>query len=231
MREETAPTKVRFFSLQPATLSRNLITLLMIRNFQLFCNLNRIKRSDFFLLADSLASINPLRLTCPLCQATHSCSLHAHYFRDFICFENNTVQLHSVRIPRVICSSCNHTHAVLPACLIPHASYSLFFILAVLRSYFLRRYTITSLCQRFSISCSTLYAWIDLFSLHKELWLGVLEHAACSASDFLSSLLDCSGFLQSFFLHFRFSFLQQHPGTAPSHRARPSPSGFQTSST
>lgn len=230
MREETAPTKVRFFSLQPAMRSHNLITLLMIRNFQLFCNLNRIHRSDFSILTDSLSAINFPSLICPVCQATHSCSPHAHYFRDFICFEDNTVKIHCVRIPRVFCSSCNHTHAVLPACLIPHASYSLFFILTVLRSYFLRCTTTASLCQRFSISPSTLYAWIDLFSLHKELWLGVLEHAARSASDFLAFLLDSPEFLQSFFLRFQVSFMQCHY-TAHTHRPRPSPSCFPTSST
>lgn len=190
----------------------------MIRNFQLFCNLNRIRRSDFLLLQDSLTSLNPSTLICPACGASHCCTLHAHYFRDFICISGNSAAIHSVKIPRLICSSCRHTHAVLPACLIPHASFSLFFILTVLRSYFLHTDTVENLCSRFSISCSTLYSWLKLFSLHKELWLGVLENAACSSLDFLLFLSDCSDFLQSFFLRFRFSFLQQHHVATFSHR-------------
>lgn len=182
----------------------------MIRNFELFCNLNRIKHSDFSLLQRALHSLDPANCVCPACGAAHSCTLHSHYHRDFICIDHSNTVCHSVSIPRLICSSCNHTHAFLPASLIPHASFSLFFILTVLRSYFLRNNTVAHICEHFSIATSTLYQWLHLFSLQKELWLGILKNAAASSDGFLDLLFNQEHFLTSFFHKFRFSFLQGH---------------------
>ena len=42
-----------------------------------------------------------------------------------------------LRVPRVKCTSCGRTHALLPEMLIPYSSYSLRFVLTVLEAYFL----------------------------------------------------------------------------------------------
>lgn len=186
----------------------------MIRNFDLFCNLNRIIKSDFSLFLDSVNSLSPFRQICPSCGAIHTCSLHAHYNRDMIALEDSLPKVYSVSVPRLLCSSCGHTHAFLPACLIPYGSYSLFFILTVLRLYFLRSYTVENLCIRFSISVSTLYAWIHLFSRQKSLWLGVLKDSSTSSLGFLSLLWDWDLFLEQFFLRSATSFLQPFRFTA-----------------
>jgi len=182
----------------------------MIRNFELFCNLNRISSNDFSLLNKAFDSLVPHNITCPTCGAEHSCSRHAQYLRDFIC-HSGSLSVHSVAVPRLICSSCGHTHAFLPGILIPHASYSLFFILKVLRAYFLKIDTIAAICQQASISASTLYHWLRLFSLHKQLWLGILKDNSTGNNDFLSSILKQPAFPKRFFQQFRVSFLQNFP--------------------
>ncbi len=180
----------------------------MIRNFELFRNLKFIKKSDFQLFLDSVSAMKPYEQVCPCCGARHCCSPHGVYERDLIVLNNGTPVVRKLSIPRLICSSCKHTHAFLPACLIPYGSYSLFFLLKVLRLYFLHFLTVEQLCDRFSISLSTLYTWIHLFYEQKSLWLGVLQNLSISPSDFLSLLYGLEAFLENFFLLSQVSFLQ-----------------------
>lgn len=189
----------------------------MIRKFTLLCKLNSIKISDFRIFMNSQDSIVISSEVCPTCGAKHLCSFHASYVRDMIVIENSAVVFHNVSISRVICSSCEHTHALLPDVLIPYGSYSLFFILRVLRLYFLHSYTVVKLCFIYSISISTLYAWIHLFHRQKSLWMGVLSDLETSSLSFLCILMDVSSFPVDFFRSFHFSFLQQYRFTTVSH--------------
>ena len=166
---------------------------------------------------DAQASFVISREVCPFCKARYLCSFHSSYVRDMIVIEKGSVVCHSLTISRVICSSCGHTHAILPDVLIPYGSYSLFFILKVLRLYFLHSFTIEELCSSYEISISTLYAWVHLFQKQKALWLGVLSDAAISPLSFLSLLMDTSSFTAKFFQSFFFSFLQQYRFTSLSH--------------
>jgi len=188
----------------------------MIRKFSILCKLNLIKDSDLSIFHSIYDTCSVPHEVCPFCHAKHSCSKHDTYQRDFIVLEAKKPILHKVSITRVICSSCGRTHAILPDILIPYGSYSLFFILKVLRQYFLRTISVEALCTRFQISISTLYAWIRLFRQHKELWLGVINDATTSPLSFLDGLFDCASFTEDFFHHFAFSFLQSHERRARS---------------
>lgn len=189
----------------------------MIRKFTLLCKLNSINNSDYCIFKNAQDSIVVSSEVCPTCGAKHLCSFHASYERDLIVIENHAVFCHHVSISRVICSSCGHTHALLPDVLIPYGSYSLFFILRVLRLYFLHSFTVEKLCSIYSISISTLYAWIALFHKQKALWLGILSDVETSSLSFLCFLMDVSSFPMDFFQVFPFSFLQQCPFTTRSH--------------
>ena len=189
----------------------------MIRKFTLLCKLNSINNSDFCIFKNAQDSFVITSEVCPTCGARHLCSYHASYERTIIVIENSAVICHNVSISRGICSSCGHTHALLPDVLIPYASFSLFFILKVLRLYFLHSYTVEKICSMYSISISTLYAWIRLFHKQKSLWLGVLSDLETSALSFLTQLLDTPSFPVKFFHAFHFSFLQQYRFTTVSH--------------
>lgn len=191
--------------------------ILMIRKFTLLCKLNSIDISDFRIFMDAQASFIISKEVCPFCKARHLCSFLSSYERDMIVFENGSVVCHRLTVSRVICSSCGHTHAILPDVLIPYGSYSLFFILRVLRLYFLHSFTIEKLCSRYEISISTLYAWVHLFQKQKALWMGTLSNAETSSLSFLSQLLNTPAFPLEFFHAFRFSFLQQYRFTSLSH--------------
>ena len=192
----------------------------MIRNFELFCKLKIINISELELFSNQIASFCPDLAVCPFCQAKGALKKHGSYTRDLIHITNGTVMTEILTVPRYICA-CGHTHAILPACLIPHGSYSLFFILTVLHTYFLRSNTVQDICDTFKIAPSTLYDWIRLFHTHKSLWLGTLSHLESSNIDFLTLLWDELHFLQRFFTRMAFSFLQGVSLASASHRSPP----------
>lgn len=101
----------------------------------------------------------------------------------------------------------------LPDFIIPYCSYSLFFILRVLGSYFLHLYSVEKLCEKFSITQKQLYKWIALFRLHKAQWLGFIENLEISSRTFLfrlGKMEHYSAFSSSFVSMLSFSFLQAH---------------------
>lgn len=191
----------------------------MIREFTVFCKLNFIALNARQLFDQFMNNFRIQDCVCPICGALHTCSAHASYERYLISFESGEPVYYHITVPRVICESCGHTHAILPEIIIPYGSYSVLFILTVLRDYYIRSGSIQELCDKYQIAVSTLYLWKHLFQKHKKLWLGVLEDAVTPSLDFLKLLTDFSmrelSFgLKHFFLSYGFSFLQGNSKTA-----------------
>ena len=146
--------------------------------------------------------------------------LFGHYNRYLVEWDGNTQKCSTVTVQRHICDSCGHTHAILPSCIVPYRSYSLRFLLLVLRAYFTRPGSVEGLCDHYGITISMLY-----FQQQKALWLGMLEDLFVPAVPFIDAM-DVT-LLKEFFLAFRFSYLesprvtdpempprkQQHPGS------------------
>lgn len=191
----------------------------MIREFTVFCKLNYISLSALQIFEQFLDNFRIEDCVCPTCGAKHSCRPHTSYERYLISYESGEPVYYHVNIPRMICESCGHTHAILPEIIIPYGSYSILFILTVLRDYYISFGSIQEICDKYQIAVSTLYLWKHLFQKHKTLWLGVLEDAAMSGLDFLKFLTDfpmqeLSFGLRRFFLSHNFSFLEGASKTA-----------------
>ena len=185
----------------------------MIRKFSLFCNLISIKTSSKSIFSSTMETFVPALEVCPYCGSKGNCVPFAYYDRHLVDFIHGQVCDTHIRVLRVQCSSCQHTHAILPDVIVPYASYSLFFILRVLGEYFMHRLTVEALCFKFAISHSLLYKWLDLFYQNKALWLGVLSNLETSPFTFLLELIKLplfSSFSKDFFLKFGFSFMQAH---------------------
>lgn len=158
-----------------------------------------------------------IELTCPNCGTKHPIwSYHDSYERYLISYENKSIITDIIDITRILCSSCNSTHAILPEIIIPFSSYSLLFVLSVLKDYYMSGKTVASLCEKYQISASTLYEWKRLFLIHKQLWLGVIENLYQDSLRFLSSMPDIntSDGLYIFFSNNNISFLQGRTKTA-----------------
>ena len=194
----------------------------MIRVFEIFCKLSLIKFSAQEMFEDTMlgfskGNLSHLVYPCPLCGAKHPhWSFYANYERYLISFEHGATVIYRISVTRLICSSCGHTHAILPEIIIPYGSYSLVFILTVLRDYYLSQMTVQALCDKFQIAHSTLYAWKRLLTLHKKLWLGLLRDLSTKPLDFLA-LLPSLATSDDLFLFYRLhatSFLQGVSKTA-----------------
>jgi len=182
----------------------------MIRPFTVFCKLNQISFSDRQWLEKEAGSLSHTDGICPCCHAKACLSPFSSYTRYLVEWENALPSTHEVTVQRYQCGSCGHTHALLSSALVPYSSYSLRFILLVLRDYFLGRACVQKVCERAGISVSTLYRWKTLFLAHKNLWLGALEDLYVPQGALLESMDGI--FLHSFYQTFRFSFLQRLRG-------------------
>lgn len=164
-----------------------------------------------------MVSFKPELEICPCCGNKGSCKIHAYYKRwitDFI--GGRKVQLR-IRVLRVICENCGHTHAILPDAIIPYDSYSLLFILRVLAARFFLHHTIELLCERFQITQNQFYKWMNLWHTHKEVWLGMLPSAETSDIAFIRSIASenrLSDFTAAFVQLTSHSFLQSHRNPA-----------------
>jgi len=181
----------------------------MIRQETIFSKLFLIKISDLKLLD----AMQPRYDACPSCGAAGRCSPHGPYLRCMISICDGARKEHEISVPRVICGSCGSTHALLADVLIPYSSYSLRFILHVLRAYFYRNCTVEALCERFSIAISTLYEWMHLFKTHANLWLSALQQILLATAEALDCFEDIQMLPSSFFRRYGFSFLQSRRAT------------------
>jgi hypothetical protein len=212
-KRKSSPTKVRPFSHHNTYThpKEGIRITFMIRLFAIFSKLNFSRHTDLELYLQALSNFSTKSLPCSYCGAKNpSWKQHAVYKRYLISFENGHCVINIITIDRLICSSCDHTHAILPEILIPHSSYGILYIIQVLRDYFRGIFTVVNLCEHYQISVSTLYAWKKLFLLHKKLWLGVLEDSILSISAFLNRIpsVGLSNELLLFFQSQRISFLQ-----------------------
>jgi len=185
----------------------------MIRPFSVFCKLNQISFSDRQWLEKEAGSLSYTDGVCPVCHGKACLSPFASYTRYLVEWKDGFAVTHEVTVQRYRCSCCGHTHALLSSALVPYSSYSLRFILLVLRDYFFGRACVQKVCERAGISVSTLYRWKVLFLAHKALWMGVLEDMGTPAGTFMDSM--DGTLLQEFCRKFLFSFLQPSRGTSP----------------
>lgn len=179
----------------------------MIRPFTIFCKLNQISFSDSQWFRQESHALNQTDGICPACHAKTSMEFFASYKRYLVEWKEGEQAVHTVTLQRFQCSSCGHTHSLLPSALVPYSSYSLRFILAVLRAYFLHTGTVAGICEKAGIAVSTLYRWKRWFFTHMQLLLGVLEPACTNGFRFLEAL--DGDILRGFYCSFRISFLQQ----------------------
>lgn len=184
----------------------------MIRKKSLFFKLINLNFSSKSIIEAEFAKFKSELEVCPSCKSTGNCRIHAYYKRSLTDIHHGKRISFNLCIPRMICDSCQHTHAVLPDCIIPYKTFSLLFILRTLSVHFLEHVSKEAVCEYFDISMSTLDSFLLLFRKHKKLWLGILEDLESTDVDFLLSLINSMrpDFLSNFYLRFHRSFLQSH---------------------
>lgn len=150
----------------------------MIQNFnETFKSFFKSKSINFY------KPINSMEFQCLQMHCMHhleDVSFHSHndkickspnldyvssYHRNYIIFDTNTLIEDVVTIPVFYCHGCQTYHALLPnVCIVPYCQYSLFFILQVLFDKYNTKLTVDNIVNKYHISKSTLYRWIDKYS-------------------------------------------------------------------
>ena len=194
--------------------------IVMIRKNTDFGNLIRNKFSARIIIETAM-QVNPGLEECPFCHCRGNLKPHASYMRYIIDIHEGKRLEDRISIPRLICSSCRHTHAILPDPIIPYKQYTLFFILKVLALHFIHLATVERICEDYGISISTFYCFLKVYSDHRADWEGLLEATTRSLKDSILDLLNRAPFSDLAYTFFRstgISFLQSHKNPAFSHR-------------
>lgn len=114
----------------------------MIRKNSLFCKIIRMKKTSIQLFHEYMLSYSWEDETCPWCGSKGNCVSHGSYMRSMADLTYGKTVYGEICVSRLRCTSCGHTHAILPDVIIPYSVYGLFFILRVLAEYFLRLHTV-----------------------------------------------------------------------------------------
>lgn len=172
-----------------------------------------LRKSAFLLFQEVMKNYSVREEKCPHCHETGKCVRHAWYLRNLIDYEKGEgVIYRQIKVLRVRCLCCRHTHSVLPDCIIPYTTYSLFFILRIFITRIFMRNTILKICRQFHISVSMFYRWRLLFKEHIKNLPEKWSYCQSSEKNFLTNLLHSSysAFESSFFIKNQYSFLQNH---------------------
>jgi hypothetical protein len=171
--------------------------------------------NEITIFNEYIKAINIDELDCPFCGARHVLSIFTSYDRHLVTYENNTVQDNLVNISRCICSSCGHTHALLPSVIVPYMSFSFKFTISIIHDYLIHKFhSVGAMCEHYGIAISTFYRIVKKFKEHKRLWLGLLTDKLTSNLAFTQHLLSSTFiqieiFLSNFFNKTGTSFFQE----------------------
>lgn len=180
----------------------------MIKEKAIHFKLNQLQFSDQQIFDAAVAEFKPQHCSCPKCNAKGSLIKFQPYQRQMISVENGSRKEVTLTVPRFLCDSCGHTHALLPDILIPYGSYSIRFVLTLLQAYLSRTCSVADLCDQWQISVSTLYGWIHLFLDHFNAWCDVLDRIRWVCSNAIEQVCSTPHLPADFLARFGFSFLQ-----------------------
>ena len=188
----------------------------MIRLFSKLCkSFKQISFENEINIFDKyIESFDADDLICPYCGAKHALTPFASYKRHLVTYNNNEVSDNIITINRYICSSCGHTHAILPPVIIPYYSFSFKFVVCIIHDYLVGEFnSVEAMCIHYGISISSFYRLLKKFKEHKKLWLGLLEDKLISSLSFIQNLknytlTEIETFIVNFFKQNRLSFFQ-----------------------
>lgn len=188
----------------------------MIRLFSYLCKCfkiinskNEVEIFNFYMDSSYIDA-----LVCPFCGAKHSLKIFSSYKRHLVTYHENVASDNNINISRCICSSCGHTHAILPSIIIPYMSFSFGFTMSIIRDYLVHTFpSVEAMCEHYGIAITTFYRVLKKFKEHKKLWLGLMKDFLISHLTFIddilkNSFIELEKFILAFFVKTSLSFLQ-----------------------
>ena len=119
-------------------------------------------------IISALKNISADTLVCQGCGKCGCMKPHGTYKRGITYEQNGELVDDFVMIPVFYCTECNYLHAFLTDFLIPFCSFTLLFILKVLKAYLEPSgcVTVRMICRKYQISSPTFYSWKKRFIDH-----------------------------------------------------------------
>lgn len=118
---------------------------------------------------------------CPSCSAKNCFIRHATYPRNICLLVSDEFVYEKTTILRLLCKSCNATHAILPAGTIPYWCFSYDCVLKVLTTVLIHKKSVPKVSEKYKISVQIIYLFL-------------LKHSQCKISciNFLNFYLKIS---------------------------------------
>jgi hypothetical protein len=107
-----------------------------------------------------------INTSCPKCPAIGRFNLHGSYSRYVAYFEKFELVHKLMDVKRIKCLSCKSTHAVMPGDLIPYRLLSLFVVIFILASVYLKRIPVLKISDVWNFSFQFVYTVIYAFRMH-----------------------------------------------------------------
>lgn len=106
-------------------------------------------------------NINYGYIECPICESTKMIS-YGSYERNIGIFD----QYFKIKIKRVKCKECNHTHALLPSFILPYFQNEVSFIEIVIKEKYNNKSQTSYIVNAFNISRQLINNWLRRFRNH-----------------------------------------------------------------
>ena len=100
------------------------------------------------------------KIVCPCCHAKNKLVKFGSYERNLSCFLDNSIENYKVKVNRVICKSCLHTHALLPNFIIPYKIMAIFSIAKIVQK--TTKSSVYQLSKMINLSYQYIYSLIAL---------------------------------------------------------------------
>jgi transposase-like protein len=183
----------------------------MLRAFMSICK--SLKADDLDALALAPVNCDLSVVVCPHCKARGSLDAHDSYKRNIVYLKDDAAAETRIVIRRLICKSCDKTHALLPEGVVPYSPFSVRFIARIIIDWIKQRFSsIEGLCEHYRIALNTFYRLRKRFLDCVMIALGVTgtkDKAVKVASLLLSDDLPAvDSFLEMFFKLTNRSFCQ-----------------------
>lgn len=147
--------------------------------------------------------------TCPNCYS-HNFSFFGSYSRNLIVLHNDAFIDLTINIKRVLCKSCNHTHALIPNFIVPYKVYTKDAIVFCLYKYC--NYNNLSKVQNiFNVDRQLILNWKNQFNIY--LSFICTFYSSVDIKYILNMLFIDVNFCFEFFIKFMKIFLLNHNGS------------------
>ena len=170
--------------------------------------LNLEKSNTYFkkILKNYLNMINLPHLECPICHSTDYIRW-GFYERNIIYFSNDYISLESsiIKIQRIKCNSCSHTHALIPFGIIPYKQFSDKIISKILIEKLSN--SIDSISSKYHIDYNIIKNWIHQFNSFHLSKISIIT-SIHNIKDMINEFLNNIHYKLDYINHFNCCFMQ-----------------------